>query len=488
MTADPIKFLLVDDIEDNLLALEALLERDGLEILKAGSGSEALELLLAHDVALAFLDVQMPGMDGFELAELMRGAERTKHVPIIFVTAGSRDPLRMFKGYESGAVDFLYKPIEPRILRSKADVFFELFRQRRECADALRMNELFVGILSHDLRNPLAALLTGANLLEATLEDEALRRTAARMASAGRRMSDMIEQLLDLTRARLLDGLGLARRRVHCDIAALARHAVDEIVAADPSRVIVLRAAGECTAVADPDRLLQLFSNLVGNAVEHGQPGTPITVEVEASPSSVSFGVHNVGVIPKELLPGLFEPFGRRRLARDGHQGLGLGLYISQQIALAHGGKIAVESSAEAGTVLKLTIPCAAAEDALIDSAARRTVLVIDGDSETRESLQRAFERNGYKVVTAADGDEALERLSDDARRPDAVLLDMVLPVEDANSVFEAMKADPYLSTIPIIASTTSPKSPAPGVIGVPKPVRFEALLKIVAGLSKQDL
>src|SRR5690606_24751607 len=122
----PVKFLLVDDLEDNLLALSALLRELDVQILTARSGAEALEMLLEHDVALALLDVQMPEMDGFELAELMRGSERTRHVPIIFVTAGVRDAHRHFRGYEAGAVDFLYKPIDPHILRSKAGVFHQL--------------------------------------------------------------------------------------------------------------------------------------------------------------------------------------------------------------------------------------------------------------------------------------------------------------------------------------------------------------------------
>src|ERR1700759_3473248 len=131
---EPVHFLLVDDLEENLLSLEALLRRDGLTLLKARSGDEALELLLRHDVALALIDVQMPGLDGFELAELMRGNERPRRVPIIFVTAGSADRQRRFRGYEAGAVDFIYKPIEPDILRSKTEVFFELYRQRQQIA------------------------------------------------------------------------------------------------------------------------------------------------------------------------------------------------------------------------------------------------------------------------------------------------------------------------------------------------------------------
>lgn len=134
----PIRFLLVDDVPENLVALEALLRREALEIDRAPSGPAALELLLQHDYALAFIDVNMPEMDGFELAELMRGAERSKHVPIIFVTAGSREPQRMFRGYESGAVDFLYKPIDPLILRHKAETFYQLSLQRRQLAEQMR--------------------------------------------------------------------------------------------------------------------------------------------------------------------------------------------------------------------------------------------------------------------------------------------------------------------------------------------------------------
>src|ERR1700722_5321389 len=128
----PIFFLLVDDLEENLLSLEALLRREGLTLLKARSGDEALEMLLKHDIALALLDVQMPGMDGFELAEFMRGAERARHVPIIFLTAGTADIQRRFRGYEAWAVDFIQKPIEPDILRGKANVFFDLHQQRRQ--------------------------------------------------------------------------------------------------------------------------------------------------------------------------------------------------------------------------------------------------------------------------------------------------------------------------------------------------------------------
>lgn len=131
-----VKCLLVDDLQENLTALEALLESQPVELYSARSGVEALDLMLQHDFGLALVDVQMPQMDGFELAELMRGSERTRQTPIIFLTAGSWNRERIFKGYESGAVDFMFKPLEPRILRSKVSVFVELHRQKLRLADA----------------------------------------------------------------------------------------------------------------------------------------------------------------------------------------------------------------------------------------------------------------------------------------------------------------------------------------------------------------
>jgi len=136
---EPVKILLVDDIEENLIALEALLRQPDLTILTARSGTTALELLLENEVALALLDVQMPDMDGFQLAELMRGSERTRRIPIIFITAGQHGPQRIFDGYEAGAVDFLTKPIDHRILRHKVDTFIELWRQRQQLAYQLNL-------------------------------------------------------------------------------------------------------------------------------------------------------------------------------------------------------------------------------------------------------------------------------------------------------------------------------------------------------------
>ena len=357
MKPEPIKVLMVDDTPQNLVALEALLRRDGVQPLAARSGAEALELLLAHDVALALVDVQMPELDGFELAELMRGAERTKHVPIIFVTAGSRDPQRVFKGYDTGAVDFLFKPIDPYILKTKVDVFLELADQRRQVTEALRLNEMFVGILGHDLRNPLGALVAGTELLASQLTDDKHQRTLARMISAGNRMTSMIEQLLDLTRARLGGGLGFVRVRQRLDVRELIQRTVDELRPSHAGRDVVIEASGDCTTCGDPERLLQLLSNLIANALTHGEAGAPVAVRVSGQRDDLVVDVRNAGVIPPERLATLFEPFRARPDGAGTSSGLGLGLFISQQIARAHGGDVTVESSPVHGTVVSARLP-----------------------------------------------------------------------------------------------------------------------------------
>lgn len=157
MRPDAVPVLAVDDVPENLVALEALLDGEGVELVCARSGAEALELLLQRDFALALLDVQMPGMDGFELAELMRGTERTRRIPIMFLTAVATDERRRFRGYETGAVDYLLKPVDPQIVRNKVGVFVELYRQRREIAqqrDAL--SDALNRIKAHGDNSPLA--------------------------------------------------------------------------------------------------------------------------------------------------------------------------------------------------------------------------------------------------------------------------------------------------------------------------------------------
>jgi signal transduction histidine kinase len=358
-----LKCLLVDDLDENLVALAALLKGDDVELLEARSGAEALELLLLHDVALAFLDVQMPDMDGFELAELMRGSERTRHVPIIFVTAGARNQHRLFKGYELGAVDFLYKPIEPYILKGKAAVFFQLYRQKQQLlyelhhrTETLRLNEMFAAVLGHDLRNPLSAILTAAQLLELRSSDEVVQRTAGRMLSSGQRMSRLIDDMLDLARARLAGGIPI--KREHVDLGCLIDRVAQEHQSAHPDRQIQVRAEGDLTGDWDVERLAQVASNLIGNAFQHGHGTEPVEVFLDGRQADrVAFSVANDGTIAADTLPHIFDPFRRGGREPGRTDGLGLGLYIAQQIVHAHQGSVDVRSLDSTHTVFRVEMP-----------------------------------------------------------------------------------------------------------------------------------
>jgi signal transduction histidine kinase len=363
--------LVVDDVAQNLVAISALLSRPGLKVLQAGSGNAALEVLLKQEVAVALVDVQMPGMDGFELAELIRGSERTRATPLIFLTASASDPGRTFRGYEAGAVDFLHKPIDPQVLRSKVDVFVDLYSQRRRVSlqleqlqQALRMNEVFVAVLGHDLRNPLSAVITGAELVSQLSTDERVRKVAARIRSSGDRMARMIEQLLDV--ARIRSGR-LEMKPVDNDLKGLAQALIDELQAGAAERRIELAASGDTRGRFDGDRIGAAISNLLGNALQHGAPGAPIRVEVDGTrPETMVLRITNEGVVPKEVLATMFEPFHARGDTSASHGGLGLGLYIVQEFVRAHGGTVRARSSEASGrTDFEVVLPRAGAQAAV---------------------------------------------------------------------------------------------------------------------------
>jgi len=360
---DLVHCLVVDDIEENLIALTALLRAEHVQIHTATSGAEALDLLLRHDMALALLDVQMPEMDGFQLAEIMRGTERTRHVPIIFVTAGMRDQVRMFRGYESGAVDFLYKPIDPHMLRGKADIFFQLHRQKQQLArelhertETLRLNEMFIAVLGHDLRNPLHAMMLSAHGIHRVSTEDPVKQAATRIVSSGNRMSRMIEDLLDLARGRLAGGIQIVREPV--DLASVVGRVVRESQAAKPGRALELRQQGHFNGQWDAGRLAQVASNLIANALQYGDPQEPVIVELEGTQDdTVEMIVSNAGNIPRELLPQIFDPFRGRSEPSRRSEGLGLGLYIVKELVEAHEGRVTVASNPGERTRFSVQLP-----------------------------------------------------------------------------------------------------------------------------------
>jgi signal transduction histidine kinase len=372
------RLLLVDDIHANLLALRAILEPLEQELVLAHSGDEALLNLLQGDFACILMDVQMPGLTGLETAALIRSCERTRHIPLIFITALSREAAYITRGYEQGAVDYLLKPVDPDILRSKVRVFVDLYlrgeqlkRQALEIAEHRRVQEEFlraaeleqqlVGIVGHDIRTPLSAILTTA---QAQLRSDQLmpaQRTAfERVARGGERIRQIADLLLDFTRARIGGGIPVSRRPG--DLNEMCRRVADEFQAAHPQRVLQCDVSPNALQGEwDLDRLAQVLANLLDNAFKYSPKDTPVRLSTqEKDAGRVLIEVHNQGApIPEHLLPLLFEPFRRGETTEEtACTSLGLGLYIAYDIVQSHGGSITVRSTLEEGTTFRVCLSC----------------------------------------------------------------------------------------------------------------------------------
>ncbi len=366
------KILLVDDIGENLVALEALLRREDAEIIFAQSGTEALEQILQHEFALAFLDVQMPEMDGFELAELMRGTERSKYIPIIFVTAGTGDAQRVFRGYESGAVDFLLKPLDPHAVRHKADTFISLDQQRKRLADqfrqlqqseaqlreAVQAREDVLAVVSHDVRNFLQAIKSGVQLLSRKpekLSDEVKVAIHSRLSSTVDLMSRVIADLLDM--ANIRNGhIAVSLKPELIDHVASEAAAVHEPLAeAKGIRLVVECDSPNDIVHCDRERILQVLANLLGNAIKFCRHGDTIGIVVKGSDDTVQISVVDTGPgIDTKDLPLVFDAYWSG--SREGRHGTGLGLYITRRIVEAHDARIWIESELGRGTTVHFTL------------------------------------------------------------------------------------------------------------------------------------
>lgn len=358
ISEDAPTILAVDDHPANLLALEAVLQPLGYPIVRANSGAEALKLLADHDFVLILMDVHMPDLDGYQTTALIRERERSRDVPVIFVTAVYNQPAHTHRGYALGAVDYITKPFDPEVLRGKVRALVLLYTrgqrsERERSQEAERIKDLFLGAVGHDLRNPLNAILFASQLMlrDADCGNAAHRTHTKIIGRAGRRMQRMIEDILDLTRGQLAGGIPLSRQAM--SMGDVCRGVVDECRLAHPARVLELDVSGDVSGDWDPDRLERVVSNLVGNAAEH-QAG-PVHVRVSDRGERVVLEVQNGGKpIEPEALPTLFEPFRRGDTRRDG---LGLGLYIVSEIVRAHHGSVGVSSTSAEGTTFTVMLP-----------------------------------------------------------------------------------------------------------------------------------
>jgi signal transduction histidine kinase len=351
---------MVDDVAANLVALNAALEGLPCELVAARSGNEALKHLLNGPYAVLLLDVQMPEMDGYEVARWARSDGRSRDVPIIFLTAMHETEADVLRGYGSGAVDFLFKPINPHVLRSKVQVFLDLFAARHRLAQevaaheaTVRELEAFSYTVSHDLRAPLRSIdgFTRIVLEEHgdRLDDDA-KRSLQRVVAAAGRMNALICDLLELARVSRDD---LDRSDV--DLSKLAHDTLERLQASDPAREVEIEIAPDLRANVDRRLCSVVLDNLLANAWKFTAKCDRARIEVGRHPSEDAFFVRDNGAgFDMANAKKLFGTFERLHSAKE-FEGTGVGLATVRRIVERHGGRVWAEGRIGEGATFSFT-------------------------------------------------------------------------------------------------------------------------------------
>jgi signal transduction histidine kinase len=356
--------LLVDDEPASLLALEVILADLGQHLVKATSGESALRCLLDTDFALILLDVKMEGLDGFQTAELIRARRRSRHTPIIFLTAYDLGDFPVARPYSLGAVDYLMKPLVPEIIRAKVGFFVELFQKtealRRTAEELRRSNqelEQFAYIASHDLKEPLRIMTIYIQLLERAFRDRLDEKTSqyiGHAVGAAQRMKQLVNDLLAYARV----GSSTNHLAGEVDCAAAFDQAVANLAAVIGEHRAKISRGPLPTVRGDPTQVVQLFQNLVANAVTYCKDADPV-VRAEAVRQNPDwlFSVRDNGIgIDPEYAERIFRIFERLH-SKSEHSGTGIGLAICKKIIELHGGSIWVESKPGQGSTFLFTLP-----------------------------------------------------------------------------------------------------------------------------------
>lgn len=488
---EKVNILLVDDAPSKLLAMSAALSDLHENVVTALSGREALRQMLHQEFAVILLDVNMPDIDGFETASLIRARESSAHVPIIFVTAYG-DDTSAFQGYSLGAVDYLMTPVVPSVLQAKVSVFVELYRKnrqiqaqaeerialvreqaaRRTAEAANQMKDEFLATLSHELRTPLNSILGWAQLLKMgrhTAEDlatglDVIERNAKLQAK-------IIEDLLDVS--RIISGkLQLELRPANVVDSVEAAIAAAQINIDAKQLHLSRQFASELPLVnVDPSRLQQVVGNLLSNAVKFTPAGGSIEVAVRTCERGVEISVTDTGEgITPAFLPYVFDRFRQADASTSrSHGGLGIGLAIVRQLVELHGGRVGVDSLGSGqGAKFFLTLPVSATLPEIPAEVRTRPVVISNGDAhpclagarvlvvddqqDARNLVKRLLLDCQAEVADAPNATIALRICQE--FRPHVLVSDIGMPEVDGFELIRRLRMQPGGADVMAVALT----------------------------------
>lgn len=365
-----IKILMVDDRKENLIALDRLLRDLDVELFKAESGNEALRLTLYHDFALALIDIQMPGMDGYELAGLLRSDKKTAHIPFIFISAIYKDHINIFKGYEAGAFSYITKPFEPDILLNKVQLFIDKYKQERELREThlklkknirdlnLAYEELksFSYSVSHDLRSPLRSIAGFSEILIEDYHDQLDnegQKLITRIVNSAKNMSRLIDDMLDFSK---LGRQELYPRKI--DMHKLFSEIYTQLIENQEERVIEFKLDAIRSCYGDKQMIERLVTNLLSNAIKYTKNKKIAVIEVDGyeQEGQYVYRVRDNGAgfdeLYKDKLFGVFQ-----RLHKESeYKGTGVGLAIAKRIIFHHHGQIWADGKVNEGATFYFSL------------------------------------------------------------------------------------------------------------------------------------
>ena len=364
--------LIVDDSPENIFSLKKVLEKNGFVVDTASSGEEALKKVLKQSYVLIILDVQMPGMDGFEVAENIKSYSKARETAIIFLSAANTEAKFIKQGYSSGGLDYITKPVEMNILLLKVKTFYRIYEQSRRLnemqqtlleeieirKDAERKKDEFISVASHELKTPLTSIKGYLQLLERSIDKGdgvVVKKQLNKVQHQVEKLNTLVADLLDISK---IENGELKFNKKEFSIDELLDNLIETLQQTNPDFTITKSASVGINIFADEMRVEQVIVNFVTNAIKYSPGTNEIEAIVKICDDRIYIAIRDHGIgVPPEHLKNVFDKFYRAEETSLRFQGLGIGLYISRQIIERHGGEIGVKSVSGEGSEFYFYLP-----------------------------------------------------------------------------------------------------------------------------------